>query len=227
MTVPDSDFAAFDREDAAAQLAGLLELLPDRAQVADLGAGRGRVSIPLADHGASVLAIDHSRAALDFNQWTKRTGVRGIHEDFLGEDPEWVRSGTLDLVCCLGNTLALIHEDSRLSHLFALADQATGPRGRLVFDDLAFWSHELRDPHDWPGGISQDGSQQLAWVPDAPFFAYRTGSEVDSTRPRPDSGERLLRLWSAAEMNDLAVPSGWAPAVHLETGLIMSFLKEN
>ena len=227
MTIPDSDFAVFDQEDASAQLAGLLELLPAHAKVADLGAGHGRISIPFADQGATVLAVDHSRAALGFEDWTPRPGVQVIHEDFLGPDPHWALSGPLDLVCCVGNTLSLVLEESLLSHLFSMAARATGLHGRLVFDDLPFWGHELRDPRDWPDGISRDGSQQLAWVPDTPLFAYRTGSAVDPTRPRPDFGERMLRLWSATEMNVLAASNGWAPAVHHETGLIMSFLKEN
>ena len=227
MTIPDSDFAVFDDEDASAQRAGVLALLPPGATVADLGAGHGRIAIPLARRGASVFAVDRSREALEFEEWTSRQpGITILHEDFLAAEPAWAGQGPLDLVCCLGNTLSLLLEEAQLNHLFALAFRALAPGGRLLFDDFPFWGEELLDPHEWPGGVSRDGSQQLAWMPDSSLFAFRTGARVDPAHSRPLPGERLLRLWSANELEALASASGWASPVHHESGLLMSFLKE-
>ena len=130
MTLPDSDFAVFDEEDAAAQCAGVLSLLPPGATVADLGAGHGRIAIPLARRGASVLAVDRSLEALEFEGWTSRQrGITPLHEDFLEAEPAWAGQGPLDLVCCLGNTLSLLLEESQVKHLFALAFRAQHVEG--------------------------------------------------------------------------------------------------
>ena len=101
------------------------------------------------------------------------------------------------------------------------------PGGLLIFDDVPFWGHELRDPDNWPEGLSPDGAEQLAWVPDTSLFSYRRGEQVDPGRLQPRADERLLRLWSTSELNEYALAEGWAAAVHREEGLIMSFLKEN
>ena len=227
MSAPESDFEVFDEEDAAAQLAGVQSLISGTVRIADLGAGHGRISIPLARSGASVLAVDRSSEALGFENWTAVSNIRSLHEDFLSSTPDWIDEGPFDLICCLGNTLSLLLEPSMITRLFAFASQAIMPGGLLIFDDVPFWGQEFRDPEYWPNGLSTDGDQQLAWIPETSLFAYRRGAEVDPERLQPRPEERLLRLWSTSELNEYARVEGWAPAIHREEGLIMSFLKEN
>ena len=227
MTVPETDFAAFDEDDAAAQLQAVRSLAAGQHRIADLGAGRGRIALPLAHAGASVLAVDDSASALGFDDWTQHDGIQALHEDFLSPHATWNGEGPFDLICCLGNTLSLILESSAVERLFTDAARAIVPGGLLIFDDLPFWGQELRDPDHWPQGCDLNGEQQLAWVPGTSLFAYRRGAEVDRGRLQPGPDERLLRLWSASELDRHALNHGWAPAVHHEAGLIMSFLKEN
>ena len=152
--------------------------------------------------------------------------IEHLREDFLGSDPEWIAHGPFDLVCCLGNTLNLVLDTAMITRFFAFAYRAAASCGQLICDDVPFWGHELRDPEHWPNGLSPDGREQLAWMPEEALFAYRTGAEVDPSRLQPHPGERLLRLWSVAELNEIALGEGWSPAIHHEEGLIMSFLKE-
>ena len=227
MNAPESDFEVFDEADAAAQLAGVRSLLSGKTRVADLGAGRGRISIPLANGGASVLAVDRSSEALGSDEWSASSNIQFLHEDFLSPDAHWIHAGPFDVICCLGNTLSLLLESSMVGRLFTFASRAVVPGGLLIFDDVPFWGHELRDPDNWPEGLSPDGAEQLAWVPDPSLFSYRRGEQVDPGRLQPRADERLLRLWSTSELNEYALAEGWAAAVHREEGLIMSFLKEN
>ncbi|MEE2681146.1 MAG: class I SAM-dependent methyltransferase [Planctomycetota bacterium] len=227
MNLPESDFEVFDHDDAAAQLAGVRALASGCARVVDLGAGRGRISVPLASDGALVLAVDRSSAALGSSEWDSAPNIVRLQEDFLDSQPDWIAHGPFDLICCLGNTLNLVLDTDLITRFFDLAFRAAAPGGRLICDDVPFWGEELRDPELWPCGLSLDGRQQLAWTPEGSCFAYRTGRAVDPDRLHPHPEERLLRLWSVSELNEVAIGAGWAPAVHREEGLIMSFLKED
>ena len=219
----DSDFAPYDEEETAAQLGGIAGYLEPGGRVADLGAGRGRIARPLALGGTMVVAVDSSIPGDGGRRWCADPGIQLIEEDFLGPDPAWLGAGPFDVVCCLGNTINLFLEDDPLERLFELASRAVGEGGVLLLDDVACWCDELLDPGEWPNGIHRSGTQQLAWVPDAPIFSYRRGTEVDPGSRVPGPEERLLRLWSAPELDRLAGLHGWTPSRHLEDDLLMVF----
>ena len=220
---PDGDFAPYDETETTAQLAGVTRYLDSGVRVADLGAGRGRIARPLALGGAQVVAVDSSIPGDSDRRWAEDPGIELIEEDFLGPDPAWLRAGPFDVVCCLGNTINLFLEDDPVERLFELASRSVGEGGVLVLDDVPCWCEELLDPDDWPDGIHRSGTQQLAWVPDSPLFSYRRGTEVDPGSITPGPEERLLRLWSAPELDRIAGGHGWAPSRHLEDDLLMVF----
>lgn len=104
----------------------------------DLGAGPGFQSIPLADAGFRVVAIDTSQALLDELQ--KRNGQRGVTtvcDDLANFVKHLPRPA--DLVVCMTDTLLHLPTKESVSQLFAnvFANLIEGGRLVLTFRDLS------------------------------------------------------------------------------------------
>lgn len=108
-------FFATGRSEVTASLAHLtaLGLHPGRARALDFGAGVGRLSAALAEHFASVLAVDVSATMLDEARRLDRS--EGRVEFVLNEAPElsFVPDGSVDLVY---SSLVLQHLPPGLAH---------------------------------------------------------------------------------------------------------------
>jgi len=108
----------------------------------DLGAGPGFQSIPLAQLGFKVLAVDLSRKLLDELE-SKRRGspITAIHDDLLNF-PAHCES-PVELCVCMGDTLPHLETFNQVQLLFEKVFRAleTGGRFILTFRDLTF---ELR-----------------------------------------------------------------------------------
>ena len=214
MTELHDDLHPLDPSEHAAQLAGVLALMPDDARVVDLGSGVGRIAGPLAGSGREVLAVDSDPTALRHERWSEQPGIEPLEEDFLSPDATWQQRGPFDSAVCLGNTLSLIlgHED--LACLFERVATSLDAGGSLLVDDFPIWGWDAVHAGDWPSGVSEDGSAQIIWCPGDPIFAFRTGSSVDPESDCLRPGERGLRLWSLSELDFLAGQGGLAAAVH-------------
>jgi hypothetical protein len=55
---------------------------------------------------------------------------------------------------------------------------------------------------------------QMIWIPGEPEFVLRSGDEVDPEAEEPRPEERVLRIWSMAELNDAAGFAGLTVGGH-------------
>ena len=226
MALPEEDFEVYDSEDSQAQISGVLELFQPGDRVVDLGSGRGRIARPLAEKGVEVLAVDRDQDALAHEHWTKHSQLTTLLEDLLSSEATWFERGPFDGVACLGNTLNLVHDHEDAQTIFQRAFSALAVGGRLLIDDFPIWGPEMIRT-EWPLGISPDGAQQVAWSSCGRSFAYRTGSQVDSTRRYPEPGERMLRAWTIGEVEKIALESGFTPCKHDEAALMILFARSD
>jgi SAM-dependent methyltransferase len=118
--------AAFARSREALAAAGL-----GRGQglAVDLGAGSGLQSIPLAEAGFEVVAIDSSRLLLD-ERHRRAPAIRVIDDDlcrFRAHAP-----GPCAAIVCMGDTLTHLRSTAEVERLISDAAAALAPGGRLV-----------------------------------------------------------------------------------------------
>ena len=226
MALPEDDFEVYDSEDSEAQIAGVLGLFEPSQRVIDLGAGRGRIALPLLERGVRVLAVDQDPDALAHPSWIEHGGLERLEEDFLSPGATWFERGAFDGVVCLGNTLNLVADALRLEEIFQRTFSVLSVGGSLLIDDFPVWGPDMIR-NEWPLGISPDGAQQVVWAPGGRAFAYRTGAEVDSRRRFPEPRERLLHVWTIEELEKMAVRAGFRPAEHHEAALMIHFVRSD
>jgi len=111
----------------------------------DLGCGSGFQSIPLANLGYRVLAIDLCDTLLD--ELRTRSGalpLRTVQDDLLNFPRHLDAAPTL--IVCMGDTLPHLASLDSVKQLLADSARVLAPGGRLVltFRDLA--THELKGP---------------------------------------------------------------------------------
>jgi SAM-dependent methyltransferase len=105
----------------------------------DLGAGCGFQSIPLAEAGFKVIAIDISRVLLaDLKKSARELPIKTI-EDNLQNFPVHHPDNT-ELIVCMGDTLTHLESLDEVQILFKKVYRALGGNGRMVltFRDLTF-----------------------------------------------------------------------------------------
>ena len=226
MVLPEGDFEVYDTEDSAAQISAVLNTFEPSQRVIDLGAGRGRIALPLARHGVEVLAVDQDVQALAHSAWTEHERVECLHEDFLSPHASWFDQGPFDGVLCLGNTLNLVNDADHALEVFQRAFRALSSGGSFLIDDFPVWGPDMIRT-EWPLGISPDGTQQVVWSSGGRSFAYRTGPAVDSKQRFPGSEERLLRAWTIDELEKMASQSGFGPSRHDEAALMIHFARSD
>ena len=121
---------------------GIRATRPD-SRALDLGAGSGFQSIPLADAGFAVTAVDFSTSLLA--ELAEHAGDRRI-ETVPGDIATFPLDALApDLVVCMGDTLTHLADETTAFALVARVARALAPGGRLVltFRDLG---HELTGP---------------------------------------------------------------------------------
>ncbi len=118
-------------DDTAAAVAALTDRLADGARVLELGAGTGRLAIPLAAAGLQVVGLDASERMLQRLQ-AKPGGeaVTTVHADMVAPPV----AGPFDCVLIAFNTLfALSTQAEQIACLTACA-ALLAPRGEVVLD---------------------------------------------------------------------------------------------
>lgn len=117
------------------------------ARVVDLGCGSGQLSLPLAQAGAEVLAVDVSSAMVRrLQEEAQRVGVCGLDTLALPIEELVLPAESVDLVI---SSYALHHlRDADKARLVSAAYRWLRPGGRLVVADMMFGrggSHRDRD----------------------------------------------------------------------------------
>ncbi len=106
-------------------------ILPSSNKLAfDLGAGHGLQSIPLAELGFKVLAIDFNQHLLnELEVNAKDLNIRTINDDIrharnFRDRPE--------LIVCCGDTLSHLNDKTEIKTLLSLISNSLGEKGKLI-----------------------------------------------------------------------------------------------
>lgn len=228
---PTDDWFPLEPEEHERQLAGLLRRLGQPAKrVMDIGAGSGRIALPLADAGHLVLAVDRDPCAVEAcggrgPRLTARLGdaLAPAADLTLPFESGPGRACGYDAALCLGNTFALFHEPHAAVGLMRRLRGVVRPQsegGFFAIDDMcgALWREVAEG--NWQNGVSEDGRMQLVWGEADNVLAIRHGGSVDPECWRVREPDRPVRLWSMGDLALLCEASGWnpplrAPADHL------------
>lgn len=136
--------------DAARQRnAGLFDSLDIKpsgnALAVDLGCGPGCQSLPLADRGFDVLAIDFCQALLDELDDRKGTAaIRGVCDDLL--DFRCHLSDPVELIVCMGDTLVHLPDRASVDRLIDGVCESLAPGGRFIYAIRDYISHVPEGP---------------------------------------------------------------------------------
>lgn len=117
--------------DVPDQVSFIRGLAPGEAKVLDLGAGTGRIAIPLAQAGFEVIGLDISQSMLDVlrdkdplssvvTAVKDISAIEGAHE--------------FDLVLCIGSTLFMVLDDLSRQNVFRNAAANLRTDGRFIVE---------------------------------------------------------------------------------------------
>ncbi len=115
--------------------------------VVELGVGTGRVAIPIAADGISVIGVDSSRGMLDV--CARRAALAGIDVDLrLGDLREPPVHERVPLVICPFRSLLHMHTDDDRRRVLAAVRELLLPGGRFVFDVFTPGADDIALTHD-------------------------------------------------------------------------------
>jgi SAM-dependent methyltransferase len=116
--------------------------------IVELAVGTGRIAVPTAAEGVSVIGVDSSPGMLEVcRQRAELAGVAELLDLRLGDLAEPPVDERVRLVTCpFRSYLHLLDDDQRLGALGA-ARELLVPGGRLVFDVFAPAPDDIRDTH--------------------------------------------------------------------------------
>ena len=111
----------------------------------DLGSGPGCQSLPLADRGFEVLAIDFCQELLDELEARKGTAkVRTICDDLLNFRCHM--SEPAELIVCMGDTLVHLPDFDSVNKVIDDVAESLAPGGRFVYAIRDYISYEPKGP---------------------------------------------------------------------------------
>lgn len=113
------------------EIGAILPVLSKGSHAVDLGCGFGMHSIPLANRGCSVLALDSSSYLLErLKAHAGTLPITAVEDDLLAFQRYLDRPA--DLILCMGDTLTHLPDRNTVSQLFRLAAASLRPGGTLV-----------------------------------------------------------------------------------------------
>jgi SAM-dependent methyltransferase len=109
-----------------------LDLRPEASKEAvDLGAGSGFQSIPLAEAGFSVTAVDLNRTLLqELEQNTGDLAITTVHDDILHFPRH--SPAEIEIIVCMGDTLTHLRSLEEVYDLLTKAYRSLAGQGRLI-----------------------------------------------------------------------------------------------
>lgn len=114
-----------------------------RGLAVDLGAGSGFQSIPLAELGFSVVAVDFCAALLsELGDRANNLAIHTVHDDILNFSK--YLEDRAQIVVCMGDTLTHLESLSSVESLLLSVEGALATSGKLV---LTFRDYVSTEPH--------------------------------------------------------------------------------
>jgi SAM-dependent methyltransferase len=102
-----------------------------RGLAVDLGAGSGFQSMPLAELGFSVIAVDFCAALLsELGDRAKHLSIRTVHDDILNFS-KYVNEQA-QIIVCMGDTLTHLESLSAVQSLLLSVESALATNGKLI-----------------------------------------------------------------------------------------------
>jgi SAM-dependent methyltransferase len=115
--------------------------------VVELGVGTGRIAVPIAADGISVIGVDSSRGMLDV--CARRAALAGVQLDLRVGDLRKPPVGErVPLVICPFRSLLHMHTDADRLGVLAAAYELLVPGGRFVFDVFAPDATDIAQTHE-------------------------------------------------------------------------------
>jgi len=115
--------------------------------VVELGVGTGRIAVPIATDGTSVIGVDSSRGMLDV--CARRAALAGVRLDLrVGDLRKPPVSERVPLVICPFRSLLHMHTDEDRLSVLAAAYDLLVPGGRFVFDVFAPDAADIAQTHE-------------------------------------------------------------------------------
>ena len=115
--------------------------------VVELGVGTGRIAVPIAADGISVIGVDSSRGMLDV--CARRATLAGVELDLrVGDLRKPPVSERVPLVICPFRSLLHMHTDEDRLSVLAAAYDLLVPGGRFVFDVFAPHAADIAQTHE-------------------------------------------------------------------------------
>jgi SAM-dependent methyltransferase len=115
--------------------------------VVELGVGTGRIAVPIAADGISVIGVDSSRGMLDV--CARRAALAGVQLDLRVGDLRKPPVGErVPLVICPFRSLLHMHTDEDRLSVLAAAYDLLVPGGRFVFDVFAPDAADIAQTHE-------------------------------------------------------------------------------
>ena len=181
----------------------------DSRTILDLGSGAGRLTIPLAEAGHTLHAVDLRPDALELCR-------SRLSPDALSRltttctsvfDLDWP-TNTYDTILCLGNTLMTMVNLMEVQRLFDHITHALKPTGQFIIDDLPALHWPELTEGNWQNGISEDGKLQLIWDEREPILALRADNQVDDQHWSFKPEDHPYRFYTADTLTLLARAAG-------------------
>jgi len=171
--------------------------------VVELGVGTGRIAVPVAQAGVSVIGIDDSARMLDVcRERAEVAGVSPLVDLRLGDLRDPPVEERVNLVACPFRAYLHLPNDNDRRRALAAACRLLAPGGRLVFDVFTPARDDIDETHG-------------RWLEREPGIWERadwdTMARTLTLRVRGDAGETTMRLaWlSAPEWQRLLETSGF------------------
>jgi SAM-dependent methyltransferase len=228
---PFDDWQPLPARASQRQIVGVIDELPaPPARVIDLGCGDGRVLLPLALHGHTMIGLDRDPAAIA----QCREGCAGLinqprlrRVDFLrGRAP--FAAPPAHAALCLGNALMTVTGSRSMTSLFARVSRSLRRKGLFLIDDFPFHAWREIAEGRWRDGRSRDGTR-LAFTPGEaivtitpPPHARGRRAARSARAPGRAPAAVTLRLWSMSDLDAVAEDGGFRPGERREEpGLIV------
>jgi SAM-dependent methyltransferase len=116
--------------------------------VVELGVGTGRIAVPIAAEGISVIGVDSSAGMLTI--CSERAHLAGVHSRLdlrLGDLRDPPVDGPVELVICPFRSFLHLEDDDERRAALAAVYQLLAPGGRLAFDVFAPGKDDIQQTH--------------------------------------------------------------------------------